>query len=85
MCCDMPPCTDEQAGLCSGSAYVCRDMHKALAERKEAEVRSMERGMQKQVADSSQRHAAWGQKELALSATHVCPACAFMLLPRTPS
>ena len=53
----------------------CRDLHKALAERKDAELRSMEKGLQKQLADSSHRHAAWGQKELALSATHVRHPC----------
>ena len=50
---------------------VDRDFHKALAERKEGEVHSLEKGLQKQVADTSRRNASWGQKELALSADHV--------------
>ncbi len=49
----------------------CRDFHKALAERKQGEVQSLEKGLQKQLADTSHRNAAWGQKELALSSDHV--------------
>ena len=52
----------------------CRDFHKALAERREGEVSSLEKGLQKQVADTSRRNASWGQKELALSADHVSPS-----------
>ena len=50
---------------------VRRDFHKALAERKQGEVHSLEKGLQKQLADTSHRNAAWGQKELALSSDHV--------------
>ena len=49
----------------------CRNFHKALAERREGEIQSLEKGLQKQVADTSRRNASWGQKELALSADHV--------------
>lgn len=48
-----------------------RDFHKALAERKQGEVQSLEKALQKQLADTSHRNAAWGQKELALSSDHV--------------
>lgn len=34
-------------------------------------MQSLEKGLQKQVADTSRRNASWGQKELALSADHV--------------
>ncbi|KAL3149782.1 hypothetical protein ABBQ38_013608 [Trebouxia sp. C0009 RCD-2024] len=47
-----------------------RDFHKALAERREREVQSLEKALQKQVADTSRRNASWGHKELALSADH---------------
>lgn len=53
------------------SVWLCRDFHKALAERREGEVQSLEKGLQKQIADTSRRNASWGQKELALSADHV--------------
>lgn len=34
-------------------------------------MQSMEKGLQKQIADTSRRNASWGQQELALSADHV--------------
>lgn len=34
-------------------------------------MQSLEKGLQKQIADTSRRNASWGQKELALSADHV--------------
>lgn len=67
----MMPSVTTQDGSLDLVYSCCRDFHKALAERKQGEVQSLEKGLQKQLADSSHRNAAWGHKELALSSDHV--------------
>jgi len=67
----MMPSVTTQDGSLDLVYSCCRDFHKALAERKQGEVQSLEKGLQKQLTDTSHRNAAWGQKELALSSDHV--------------
>ena len=49
----------------------CRDYYKVMCERKDQDMRSLERALQQQLADAGQKSAHLGERELVLASEQV--------------
>ena len=56
---------------------LCRDYYKAMCERKDQDMRSLERALQQQLAEAGQKNAHLGERELVLASEQVGIAALF--------